>query len=330
MRDESAPFDEQTTGADMKQVDFLIYGKIIIDNILLRNGTMARGVLGGGGPQAAFGARLWSDSVGFLSRSGDDIDPVHQDSLNGLAIDLAGWARFAGIPTPGGDLLYDGIEDALGEDGRGTRVFTSQSDWFRLLDQPLALPPHYGRPQAIHLITEFPTEPMVREALRLRQGGALVSLEPLLDDRRWSNQEAMMALVRQVDIVSPDWPAASGIAGSEDPLAVMRYWSRLGPRLVTVRRSHHGSYAWDAKHGVIWHVPALPVDVVDPTGAGNSYSGGACVGWALHRDARFAATCGAVAAWFLVGRTGLPRMTPALRHQAATLLDVNLDAARRL
>jgi sugar/nucleoside kinase (ribokinase family) len=316
--------------AELKQVDFLIYGKIIIDNIRLRDGTMVRGVLGGGGPQAAFGARLWSDSVGFLSRSGDDVDREHHDSLNGLAIDLAGWARFAGIPTPGGDLLYDGIEDALGEDGRGTRVFTPQVDWFRLLEQPLALPAHYRMPRAIHLITEFPDEPMVQEALRLRQAGALVSLEPLLDDRRWSNQEAMMALVRQVDIVSPDWPAASGVAGSDDPVRVMRYWSGLGPQLVTVRRSHHGSYAWDARHDAIWHVPAVPVDVVDPTGAGNSYSGGACVGWTLHEDARVAATCGAVSAWFLVGRTGLPQMTPALGRQATALLAEHLDRAIRL
>ena len=54
-------------------VDFLVYGKIIIDDIKLqKTGQIQHGVLGGGGPQGAFGARVWADSVGFLSRSGTD------------------------------------------------------------------------------------------------------------------------------------------------------------------------------------------------------------------------------------------------------------------
>ncbi len=54
-------------------VDYVIYGKIIIDDIVVA-GSRLRSVLGGGGPQAAFGARLWNESVGFLSRSGGDLD----------------------------------------------------------------------------------------------------------------------------------------------------------------------------------------------------------------------------------------------------------------
>ena len=71
---------------------------------------------------------------------------------------------------------------------------------------------------------------------------------------------------------------------------------------------------------MIWHIPAVPVDVVDPTGAGNSYGGGACAGWAASQDARIAATYGAVSAWFLVSRTGLPKMGPSLRKQAEELV----------
>jgi sugar/nucleoside kinase (ribokinase family) len=100
--------------------------------------------------------------------------------------------------------------------------------------------------------------------------------------------------------------------------------------MVTVRHGHHGSYAWDQLHDDIWHIPAVPVDVVDPTGAGNSYAGGACVGWALTQDARMAATYGAISAWFLVGRVGLPLMEPQLRHRAQGLLAENLSRAKKL
>ena len=68
----------------MQQIEVLIYGKIIIDDIRLASGKIVRGVLGGGGPQGVFGARLWHDSVGFLSRSGDDIEAEHVQTLQEL------------------------------------------------------------------------------------------------------------------------------------------------------------------------------------------------------------------------------------------------------
>jgi hypothetical protein len=74
-------------------LDYLIYGKIIIDDIRLANGQIVRGVIGGGGPQAAFGARLWSNSIGFLSRSGTDMSNDHVQTLQQLDIDLQGWQQ---------------------------------------------------------------------------------------------------------------------------------------------------------------------------------------------------------------------------------------------
>lgn len=314
----------------MQQIEFLIYGKIIIDDIRLRSGEIVRGVLGGGGPQGAFGARLWHDSVGFLSRSGDDIEAQHVRTLEELSIDLSGWIRFDGIPTARSQMLYDENEYQAQEDERGGTLLTDTENWFKLLEQPLSIPEHYQRPKAIHLMTEFHDEAMVQDALRLREAGTVLSLEPIIDTKSWSNRDQILTLIEQADVVSPDWPSASGIAGSQDPKEVMRYWSKLGAQMVTVRHGHHGSYAWDRNHDVFWHVPAVPVEVVDPTGAGNSYSAGACVGWINSHDARVAATYGGVSARFLVGRVGLPKMTPDLRAQAEQLLTDNLPRAAKL
>jgi len=314
----------------MQLIEFLIYGKIIIDDIRLRSGEIVRGVLGGGGPQAVFGARLWHDSVGFLSRSGDDIEAEHVQTLNELSVDLNGWVRFAGIPTARGNMLYDENEYQLLEDERGGKLLTKRESWFKLLGQRLPIPESYQQPRAIHLITEFHDEPMVQDALRLRQQGALLSLEPILDYQTWHKCDQMLALIKQVDIVSPDWPAASGIAGTQNPKEVLRYWSKLGPQMVTVRHGQHGSYTWDRVHDLFWHIPAVPVDVVDPTGAGNCYGASACVGWLKSKEARVAATYGAVSAQFVVGRVGLPKMTPALRTQAEQRLAQNLPRATML
>lgn len=314
----------------MQPIEFLIYGKIIIDDIRLGSGEIVRGVLGGGGPQALFGARLWHDSVGFLSRSGEDIAAQHVQTLHELAVDLGGWVRFADIPTPRGTMLYDEDEYLESGEERADKRPFQRDNWFKLLAQKLPIPQNYQQPSAIHLITEFHDEPMVQDALRLRQQGVLFSLEPIIDYQTWHNRDQMVSLIQQVDIVSPDWPSASGIAGTQNPKEVLRYWSKLGPQMVTIRHGHHGSYAWDYAHDIFWHIPAVPVDVVDPTGAGNSYSAGACIGWFKSGEARTAATYGAVSASFLVSRVGLPPMLPDLRTQAEQLLTQNLPRAIRL
>ena len=314
----------------MQPIEFLIYGKIIIDDIRLRNGEIVHSVLGGGGPQAAFGARLWHDSVGLLSRSGEDIEAEHVKTLHELAVDLTGWITYADIPTARGKMLYDENEYQVHEEERGGKRLTKHESWFKLLGQKLPLPESYRQPRAIHLITEFHDEPMVQDALHLRQKGVLLSLEPIIDHQTWHNRDQMLALIRQVDLVSPDWPTASGMANSNDPKEVLRYWSQLGPQLVTVRHGRYGSYTWDRTHDIFWHIPAVPVNVVDPTGAGNCYGAGACVGWAISNEARAAGTYGSVSAQFLVGRVGLPQMRPELHAQAVQLLAQNLSRATML
>ena len=309
----------------------LIYGKIIIDDIQLTDHRIVRNVLGGGGPQAAFGARLWCDSVGLLSRTGTDLAAEHVQTLHDLAIDLTGWQQFPDIPTPRNRLMSYDPQGQL-ELGQGSPLVLApdRAAWDRLLAQPLTLPTAYRQPKAIHLITEFFDEPMVQTALTLQAEGAIFSLEPFLDFVHWSNRDGMITLFAQADLVTPDWPSASGIAEQDEPRRVMQFWQRLGPRFIAIRHGQYGSYVWSRDQDQIWHIPALPVSVVDPTGAGNGYGGGLCAGWTLTGDAQLAGCYGAVAAKFLVERVGLPTLSPLLQAEAQHLLEQAVAGCRRL
>lgn len=306
-------------------VEYVIYGKIIIDDLSVADGGRMRGVLGGGGPQAAFGARLWSDSVGFLSRSGSDLATQHVDALRSLDVDLAGWRQFSGIPTPRCLMQYDDQEYLA-----GGGLITNREDWSRLLLQPLTLPLAYRRPRAIHLVTEFPDEPIVIATLDLSRQGTLVSLEPLPLSPSGTQWDRMLALIGKVDIVTPDWPTASGLAAHDDPKRVIQYWSRLGPGMIAVRHGARGSYVWSRDSDEAWHIPSVPTSAVDPTGAGNAYGGGLCVGWTAAGDARLAGCYGAISASMLVRQVGLPRMSAVLRHEAESLVEQTVAATRRL
>src|SRR4051794_10925403 len=141
-------------------VDYVIYGKIIVDAFHLQDGTV-RTALGGGGPQAAFGARLWSDSVGLLTRTGGDIEAPHLDELRGMDVDLAGWHQFPDVLQPRARMVYDPNELMIGG------LVSNEVEWTRFLAQPLPVPATYRQPRAIHLITEYASEPMIDDARAL-------------------------------------------------------------------------------------------------------------------------------------------------------------------
>jgi cytidine kinase len=309
-------------------ISYVIYGKIIIDDIRLLNGEIVQGVIGGGGPQAAFGARLWDTSVGILTRSGTDLAPKPKKSLKDLDIDLAGWICYPDLPTPHGVMAYDDNEYLILTGTFEERKQVFDEEMGAILSRVIPIPDHYRTPQVIHLITEFADEPMVHEALKMKEQGAIYSLEPLIDYRDWWNKEEMLAHFQKVDVVTPDWPSASGIADSDEPLTVLKYWSKLGPDLVAIRHGEHGSYVWDKFHDKMWHIPVLDVELFDPTGCGNAYGGGLCVGWERYQNARLAGSFGTVSASYMIESIGVIPVTETLAREANQRLQIVLNNVR--
>ncbi len=294
---------------------YAIYGKIIVDNIRLRDGRIIPGRLGGGGPQASFGARLWADDVALLTRSGTDLEAEHEHTLHALGLDLSGWMRHADLPTPRGLMQYDD-DERLFDHG----IQTSRDAWFALLGRPMVLSERHRAACGIHLISEFGAEPMAHEALALRQRGVFVSLEPIFDDHSCSDPATLLDLCRQVDAVTPDWPAASALAGSDDLATVADFWANLGPSAVAIRRGSLGSIVWDRRHATWWNIATVPIEVVDPTGAGNAYGGGWFVTIAATGDAREAGCRATVSAALILTAAGMPPLDAAARERARHLL----------
>jgi cytidine kinase len=311
-------------------IDFVIYGKIIVDAIRLASGEVVRNLLGGGGPQGAFGARIWNPSVGLSTRSGTDLEKECRDVLQAMDINLDGWVEFPEFSTPHGGMAYDDKGYMLDHSQISINLAELTRNMSLLLANPINLPPTYQSPKAIHLISEFAFEPMVKTAMELKQKGILFSLEPLVDFRNWGNKTEITGLIRQADTATPDWPSACGIANSDDPLTVLKFWSKLGPQLICLRDGARGSYVWDCIHDECWHIPPVPVQVVDPTGAGNSYGGGMCVGWVETQDARQSGCYGSVSASFLVESVGMPIMTYDLQIKAKKRLEWALEASKRM
>ncbi len=92
----------------------------------------------------------------------------------------------------------------------------------------------------------------------------------------------------------PNAAEATAYTGTDSPRAAARALAERVP-LVVVTLGAEGALAVDAATGEECHVPALDVEAIDPTGAGDvflaAFVRGTLSGWPLERRLRFAALC---------------------------------------
>jgi sugar/nucleoside kinase (ribokinase family) len=312
-------------------IDYLVYGKIIIDRIKMLDGTIVDNQLGGGGPQGAFGARVWSDSVGLITRIGNTFPESARANLETLRINTEGLNVYPELETLYGNMLYD-ENDYLDTNNRDTRQKLNRlsDNMQKMLKRNIVLPDSYTKPRVFHLITEYVHEDMMNQALVYRKNGTTLSFEPLIDYQKWKNREEITAFLPNADVVSPDWPSASGFAQSDDPLKVLKWWAKSGPVCVSVRNGRHGSYVWDRTTDKMWHIPIIEVPRVDPTGCGNSYAGAFCVGWDIYHDAKMAGVMGTISATFMIRTPGIASINETIRREAEDYLNLLLDKSSEM
>jgi sugar/nucleoside kinase (ribokinase family) len=288
---------------------------VIIDDLLFHDGHTLMGVLGGGGPQAAFGMKLWTDgNVGLCGSVGPDFPAAAQAWLDTAAIDTTGLRR---------DIQHESLRawQIIEVDGRRTQVWRTRGVAIphHLALTPEDVPPTYWAARGFHfgVHPEAPNLPIM-QALRAR--GIFVSVEPFREASRPLSDTEVRALLSACDLFSPNLLEAETLVGPGDPLTLLRRLSDAGATMVALRMSAAGSLVHRAATGETWYIPAVPTTVVDPVGAGNAYCGALLVAWLERGDLRRAGMCAAVAASFLVEQHGLPALRAGLRAEAAQRL----------
>lgn len=289
-------------------IDFVTFG-IILDDLILADGRRFAGVLGGGGPQTAFGMRLWAGGVGLAARVGADLDASARDWFDASGIDTAGV-----VTTDWPTLRATQRLDAAGRRAHEWLV-PGPVIGAQLARSAAALPPSYRTARGFHLGLH-PEEPDLTLLADLRALGAVVSVEPFRRAERPLSADELRALIGAADIFSPNLEGAVSLVGAGAPLELARRLGAAGAPVVALRLGEAGSLVYATATGAALHIPAVPVTVVQPVGAGNAYCGGFLTGWVETGDLRAAGLRGAVAASFLLEQVGLPAITPALRQSA--------------
>ncbi len=286
-------------------VRYVTFG-IILDDIVFPRGETRMGILGGGGPQTAWGVAAalgTGETVGLVAGVGPDFDMNILAPLRAAGVNLEG-VRVTEYPTP---RAWQVLEFG----GRRTQVWRVPPETLgpQLARNWDVLPPSYKDAQAFHWGVHPEEAHSLDFARRLRQLGRRVSLEPFRPAARPLDAEALAALLSACDVFSPNLLEAYSLTDCAEEAAILERLRELGGRVLALRRGADGADIWDlrAREGV--HVDAVPVDVVDEVGAGNAFCGALLA--RLDEGLDVAACHASAAAAYLVEYFGLPPALPA-------------------
>lgn len=246
---------------------FVVVGEALVDLVGQRGGRTFTALPGGSPANVALGLARLGVPVTLTTRLGrDEFGEMVASHLeaSGVAVDTG--------PDPRG-----GTSLAIATLAAGVASYDFRIEW-----DPGSLPPLPVEAVCLHtgsLATVLPPgdEAVVELVRRERERGRVtVSYDPnvrpaLVGDaeRARAGIEALVALSDVVKVSDED---LNWLYPQEQDDDVARRWLATGPALVVVTRGGAGVYA--VTHQLEVHTPAVPVDLVDTVGAGDSFTSG--------------------------------------------------------
>jgi len=288
-------------------LDLVLAGNLLVDDIVLADGTTLLGEPGGAVLHAALAAHLWGCRVGILSVVGSDYPAATLDTLAARGIDLAG-VRLLGGPGGRAWLLHE-------PSARRVIHHLDSPSHAAVSPTPADLPAEWRAARGIHL-APMPLECQLDLARCLAatdaESAPFVSLDPfeLVRDQTTARWREPLAQIDALFAGEDDLRLSGSTAGTLDDLAGDRL------RLLVLKQADRGGMLLDrrADEAHRWEARAGE-DVVDVTGAGDAFAGGFLAGWLATGDISRSLAQGVVSASLVLedwGSRGLARATPAL------------------
>jgi sugar/nucleoside kinase (ribokinase family) len=275
----------------------LVVGSVAFDTVATRTGKRDE-VLGGAASYVSVAASFLNAPVRLVGVVGDDFPEQHTSFLRGQGVDLAG------------------LERATGRTFRWSGVYSDDFATRTTLDTQLnvfehfrpKLPEAWTRSDYVFLANIDPV--LQRSVLEQAHEPRFVACDTM---NFWiaGKRPELLRLLERVDMLLLNDEEARQLSGESNLPAAARAIRQLGPRAVVIKRGDAGALLFH--EAGVFAAPAFPIEeVVDPTGAGDSFAGG-FMGWlAREGDAspatiRTAMILGSVLASFCVEDFSLDR-----------------------
>ena len=249
----------------MNKSSLLVVGSVALDSVETRAGKRVD-VLGGAATFVSAAASfLTPTSVRLVGVVGDDFDDAHTQYLKSRGVDLAGLERVKGGRT----FRWSG---RYAPDFSTRTTLDTQLNVFQ--DFNPKLPAGWAESDYVFLANIDPGLQLgVLEQAKKPKFVACDTMNLWIDIKR----PELVKLLERVDMLLLNDEEARQLSGQANLPAAARAIRAMGPGSVVIKRGDAGALLFH--EGGVFAAPAFPIeDVVDPTGAGDSFAGG-FMGW---------------------------------------------------
>ncbi|HEV3417278.1 MAG TPA: PfkB family carbohydrate kinase [Pirellulales bacterium] len=237
----------------------LVVGSVALDSVETPS-QRRDDVLGGSAVFFSYAASFFC-GVRLVGAVGEDWPSEHTQMLAGRGIDLSGLQIIPGGKT----FRWRGKYEPNMNDRETLEVHLNVLGTF----DPV-LPEEFRESKFLFLANGAPTLQM---KVLDQVDGAILTVADTMD--LWINNERkeLDRLLRRIDGLVLNDSEAKLLTGDENLVRAGHKVRRMGPKFVIIKKGEHGAMFFGEHETYV--MPAFPTaDVVDPTGAGDSFAGG--------------------------------------------------------
>lgn len=243
----------------------VVVGTVAFDSIKTPFGERER-IVGGAGTYIGWSASRLGVGTGLVSVIGEDFEQAELDAMQNAGMALEGIDR----PEGGKSFFWSGSyhTDMNGRD-------TLETELNVLADFNPEIPQAWRGAKYLMLGN---IDPNLQASVldQMDQRPDLVVLDTM---NFWMDiaMEPLKAVIARVDVLTINDEEARQLSGEWSLIKAARAILAMGPRYLVIKKGEHGALLFHMEGSEIryFFCPALPLeDVVDPTGAGDTFAGG--------------------------------------------------------
>ena len=238
----------------------LVVGSVAYDSVTTGSGSR-KNALGGSAMYFSVSSSFFSE-VSIVAVVGEDFSSNDRAFLSGRGIDLTGLEI-----AEGKTFRWEGVYDPTNVNHRET--IDTQLNVFGDFSPKLAN--SHRKSDFLFLANIDPTL-QLQVLKQMNPRPKLVALDTMnfwIDDHR----NELATTIENVDVLFMDEEEVKSFTGEENVMRAAKAARDMGPRILVVKKGEHGVLLFN--EGDVFAAPAFPLaNVIDPTGAGDSFAGG--------------------------------------------------------
>jgi sugar/nucleoside kinase (ribokinase family) len=295
-------------------MSILVVGSVAFDSIETPHGSVDH-CLGGAATHFALAASYFTQ-VRVIAVVGEDFTPAHEKVLTDRGIDTRGIERAPGLSFHWTGSYAGNLNEAktLGTDLNVFAEFEPK------------IPAEYLDSEYLFLAN---IDPVLQARVRRQMPGVRMVCGDTMNYWIADHRANLLKVLKELDVLLINDAEAKMLSGQTNLVTAAEKVMAMGPRILVVKHGEYGATAFFCDRSFLgassvslpFRAPALPLaEVVDPTGAGDSFAGG-FYGYlasqpeltpAVFRSAMF---YGGVMGSFAVERFGTERLQAVSREE---------------